>query len=745
MTNSIVMLNLVSAALFSAAAIVLIRRRNNTGLKAGTFIPLLLSIVLYDFIEVSNILEHSEITDYFDSMEDLAEVLFTLVFLFFINNWRKDRSESRFRELFKLAPMSLAEIANDGRIMEVNDRLVKKLNEYFGITIGDTPTLGNWWDMAYPDAAYRKRITAEWHKALELAGTSSAEIDPLETELTCKDGSRRTIIVDTSGIGENLLLSMVDITDRKLEEAARIESLELLRATFNATPDGILVGNQELRATHANQQFFRMWRVPQTLQNLDDDEALKEWVRHQLADPLGFRNMVDRLLHSRIRDVFEIALKDGRVFDCYTAPMVLHGNEIGRVWDFRDITMQKQAEAERERLQRELFQSQKLEAIGILAGGVAHDFNNILGTIMGYAELVGQGMAPDDPLRDSVAKILEAAHRSAGLTRQLLIFARKQTPTLMAIDVNTAVKTMLKMLQRLIGENIELSWQPAECPCTVKMDPSQLDQILVNLCVNAREAIEDVGRITINTARVLMDETTSKTHADCCPGNYVRLTVLDNGTGMDRETADRVFEPFFTTKGVGRGTGLGLATVYGIVKQSRGFIHLSSEPGIGTTFNIHIPFHAAEKAPERIQTDETIPLGQGETILMVEDDRMFAEMNQTMLERLGYEVLIAITPKEAIELAEKKTGKIDLMLSDVVMPEMNGRELMDRLLSIRPDAKHLFMSGYTADVIIHRGVSDDQEHFIQKPFTPGEIAVKLRGVLDAKTCHNKNKPSQNNL
>lgn len=731
--NSIVMLNLVSAALFSAAAVVLIRRRKNTGLKAGTFIPLLLSIVLYDFIVASNILEHLEITDYLDSSEDLAEVLFTLVFLFFINNWRKDRSESRFRELFKLAPMSLAEIANDGRIMEVNDRLVKKLKEYFGITIDDTPTLGNWWDMAYPDAAYRKWITAEWHKTLELAGTSSAEIDPLETEITCRDGSKRTMIVDTSGIGENLLLSMVDITDRKLEEAARMENLELLRATFNATPDGILVWNQELKVTHANQQFFRMWQVPQTLQNLADDEALKKWVRHQLAEPLVFQNMVDRLLHSRIRDVFEIALKDGRVFDCHTAPMMLHGNEIGRVWDFRDITMQKQAEAERERLQRELYQSQKLEAIGILAGGVAHDFNNMLGTIMGYAELVGQGMAPDDPLRDSVAKILEATHRSAGLIRQLLIFARKQAPTLMAIDVNSAVKTMLKMLQRLIGENIELSWQPAESPCTVKMDPSQLDQILVNLCVNAREAIEDVGRITINTARVFIDEAASKAHADCFPGNYVRLSVLDNGTGMDRETADRVFEPFFTTKGVGRGTGLGLSTVYGIVKQSQGFIHLCSEPGIGTTFNIHIPFHAAEKAPEQIQTVETIPHSQGETILMVEDDRMFAEMIRTMLERLGYEVLIAITPKEAIELAEKKTGKIDLILSDVVMPEMNGRELMDRLLSIRPDAKHLFMSGYTADVIIHRGVSDEEEHFIQKPFTPDEIAAKLRSVLEANT------------
>lgn len=603
--NSTVGLSLLSATGFTSAAVVLIRRKNDINLSAGVFIPLLLATCLYDFIVVSNFLEHSGLSAYFDPLEDIAEIVFTLIFLFFVNNWRKDRSEARFRELFKLTPMSLAEVTRHGRIIEVNENFAKELKEFHGITIDDMPTINKWWEHAYPDPENRDRIMSAWQKAVDRTYKTGAPIDPEEREMTCRDGKIRTAIVSANIIGKNLLFSMVDISDRK------------------------------------------------------------------------------------------------------------------------------QAEAEREKLQKQLLQAQKLEAIGILAGGVAHDFNNILGAIMGYAELTLDQMNPGNPFYGNVVKILDAARRSARLTRQLLIFARKQATTPMVIDVNASVATMLKILRRLIGENIELVWLPAGNHCTIKMDPSQLDQILTNLCVNAKEAIADIGQVTIKTATVFLDDKACKHYIDSIPGNYVRLSVIDNGSGMDKETIQHVFEPFFTTKGVGHGTGLGLATIYGIVKQNYGFINLQSELGTGTTFDIYIPLHADESVSEQVQASDAIPRGQGETILLVEDDPMLIEMSRIMLDRLGYKVLTATTPGEAIQLARKISNEIDLFITDVVMPEMNGRELIDRLLLIHPGVKYLFMSGYTSDVIIHRGVSEEEGYFIQKPFSQKDIAVKVREILDA--------------
>jgi signal transduction histidine kinase len=325
------------------------------------------------------------------------------------------------------------------------------------------------------------------------------------------------MIISASKIGENFLCSMVDITDRKQAEIAQMENLELLRATFNATPDGILAVNKKLKVMQANQQYFRMWRLPAELQKTDDDETLRAFILDQLEDPIGFKNKVDKLYHSRIQTVHEIPLKDGRIFECYSAPMEMNEKEIGRVWDFRDISKQKYSEAEREKLQSQLLQSQKLEAVGILAGGVAHDFNNMLGAIIGYSELTIDSMEAENPFRENILKVLEAAQRSAALIRQLLIFARKQNVTSAVFDMNESVENMLKMLQRLIGEDIELVWQPFEFPCNVKMDPSQLDQILANLCVNSRDAISDVGKITIKTKKVSFDDVSCRSYMDYMP------------------------------------------------------------------------------------------------------------------------------------------------------------------------------------------------------------------------------------
>jgi CheY-like chemotaxis protein len=338
---------------------------------------------------------------------------------------------------------------------------------------------------------------------------------------------------------------------------------------------------------------------------------------------------------------------------------------------------------------------------------------------------------PDNPLHANLEKIQGAAQRSADLTRQLLAFARKQTVSPKKIDLNDTIESILKLLRRLIGEDIELSWQPGKEVWPVKMDPTQVDQILTNLCVNARDAIVDTGKVTIETGIASFDEEYCANHAGFVPGEYVLLAVSDTGCGIDKETQAHLFEPFFTTKEMGKGTGLGLATVYGAVKQNNGFINVYSEPGQGTTFKVYLPRHLGKTVPlPEKGLDDPGERGH-ETVLLVEDEPAILEMTTGMLERLGYTVLVAETPGEAIRLAQEHPDRIDLLLTDVVMPEMNGRDLAKNLLSIYPDIRPLFMSGYTANVIAHHGVLDEGVHFIQKPFTRNDLAAKIREALDS--------------
>jgi PAS domain S-box-containing protein len=405
-----------------------------------------------------------------------------------------------------------------------------------------------------------------------------------------------------------------------------------------------------------------------------------------------------------------------------------------------DITERKQAEAEAEKLQVQLTQVQKMESVGRLAGGIAHDFNNMLGVILGYSELVLERVEAGQPMYSALQGIQQAALRSADLTRQLLAFARKQTVAPKVLNLNETVAGMLSMLRRLIGENISLAWLAGENLWPIKMDPTQIDQILANLCVNARDAIGDTGKVTIRTDNVFVNEAYCAEHAGSVPGEHVLLTLSDNGRGMDRETLSHLFEPFFTTKEMGKGTGLGLATVYGIIKQNNGFIDVYSEPGQGTTFKMYLPRYVAKN--ERLSEPEsTKPTALGhEIILLVEDEPMVLEMTAAMLEHQGYTVLPVISPGEAIRLAREHAGEIHLLMTDVIMPEMNGRELANNLLSLYPDLKHLFMSGYTAEVIAHHGVLDEEVQFIQKPFTMQELAAKVRSVLgdeDRNQVHNR--------
>ena len=399
------------------------------------------------------------------------------------------------------------------------------------------------------------------------------------------------------------------------------------------------------------------------------------------------------------------------------------GREIGFRGIVRDITEQRKIEAQ-------LVQAQKMESVGRLAGGVAHDYNNALSVIMGYTELAMANADLAGPLQADLNEVLKAGRRATDITRQLLAFARKQTIAPIVLDLNESVENMLKMLRRLIGEDIDLVWLPMMGLGNIRMDPSQIDQILANLCVNARDAIKGVGKVTIETKDMVFDEAYCADHTGFTPGKFVLLAVSDNGCGMDKEILNNIFEPFFTTKDLDKGTGLGLSMVYGIVKQNKGFINVYSEPDKGTTIKIYLPLHGGESVVIQEEIHQKSPQGSGETILVVEDDLPILKLIKKILMELDYTVLVSGTPKGAMSLAKEHTGKINLLLTDMIMPEMNGLELANSLKLLHPDLKLVFMSGYTANAIAHHGVLDKGVHFIQKPFSKNDLAKIVRKVLD---------------
>ena len=404
------------------------------------------------------------------------------------------------------------------------------------------------------------------------------------------------------------------------------------------------------------------------------------------------------------------------------------GRALRMIGTHTDITLRRDAEERSRQLEVQLAQGQKLESVGRLAGGVAHDFNNMLTVIVGYTELALEQAQGEGSLRDDLEQIQHAAGRSADLTRQLLTFARRQEIQPVALDLNQAVEGMLKLLRRTIGENVAVDWRPSPKLWAVRADPSQIGQILTNLCLNARDAIAGVGQITIETANCPPGEAPGAAPAGAPRQDYVSLSVRDTGCGMDDATQARVFEPFFTTRGERGGTGLGLATVYGAVRQNSGFIKVRSAPGQGATFTVWLPRHAGEHIAAASPTPEVQP-GRA-TVLLVEDDPAVLHVERRMLVRLGHQVLCAATPADALRLATQHRGEIDLLLTDVVMPELNGRELASRLQVIQPGLRCLYMSGYTADVIARQGVLDASIHFVQKPFTGEQLGCAVLEALE---------------
>jgi signal transduction histidine kinase len=417
--------------------------------------------------------------------------------------------------------------------------------------------------------------------------------------------------------------------------------------------------------------------------------------------------------------------KDGRrvLVEMHVSRAMKNGVPVGRLAVARDIT-------ERRSLEDQLRQAQKMEGIGRLAGGIAHDFNNLLTAIGGRCYLVLDQLAPDHPLRHDLEIVQDAAERAARLTHQLLAFSRKQVLEPRVLDLTATVADIEPLLQRLIGEDIEVTMTLGSALGSVKVDPGQIEQLIINLAVNARDAMPQGGRLTLLTANVSLDEAYARLHAGVEPGRYVMLVVNDTGHGMDATTQARIFEPFFTTKEEGKGTGLGLATVYGIVKQSNGHIAVESAPGQGATFKIYLPIvDALPTTDAPVKGSGATPRGS-ETVLLVEDDEALRSLAREILQVQGYTVLEAGVPGDAMRIAAGHQTPIHLLVTDVVMPQMNGKQLADRLRSGRPELKVLFMSGYTDSAIVEHGVLEPGIQFLHKPFTPAGLGAKVREALD---------------
>ena len=507
------------------------------------------------------------------------------------------------------------------------------------------------------------------------------------------------------------------------------EELRTSRRALESSINAIALADLEGKLTYINPSFLKMWgfeRREEAIGRPATDFWEAEEKAREIMAALGRQGTWMGELTAKKKDgaLFDVELCGSMVADDAGRPVCMMAS-------FVDVSARKAAEKALRETEEQFRQSQKLEAVGRLAGGVAHDFNNMLGAIIGYSDLILPGLEERDPLWSDISHIKDAAVRAAGLTRQLLAFSRKQTLEPRVLGLNDVVVNLERMLRRLIGEDIEFRTVLAEELGRVKADPGQVEQVIMNLAVNARDAMPEGGKLTIETANVELDEDYTRNHMSVTPGPHVMLAMSDTGCGMDSDTRSQIFEPFFTTKEVGKVTGLGLSTVYGIVKQSGGSIWVYSEPGKGTTFKIYFPLVEEAIEPEKAKKPSDRRSRGQETVLVVEDEEVLRGLVKRMLGLLNYRALEAASGGEALLLCERHTEPIHLMITDMVMPQMGGRQLAERVASLHPEMKVLYMSGYTDNAIVHHGVLDPGTPFLQKPFTASSLAHAVREVLDA--------------
>lgn len=615
-------------------------------------------------------------------------------------------SEQKFRSLAESSPDNILRHDLEGRVIYINRNMELSVDNKSIPTVGKRPE-----EDIEPPKGYleklKKVIKTGEQDDLEVVVQNPASEQRIHHIRFVAERNNKGKIIGAISIGR-------DITELKQFE----ESLRISSQALEQSPISIVITNTKGDIEYVNPKFtdvtgyLKEEAIGQNPRILKSGEMPVEF----------YTDLWNTIVKGQIwQGEFHNKKKSGELY--YEAATISPiKDSVGKITHFAAV---KEDITERKHLEEQLRQSQKMEAIGQLAGGVAHDFNNMLGVIIGYSELVLMKVEETQEIYSDLLEIRKAANRSADLTRQLLTFARKQTVMLKVINLNETVEGMLKMLHRLISEQIKLNWFPERDLWDIKIDPSQIDQILANLCVNSRDSIDGIGEITISTSKVKVDESFSVSHPGLTQGEYVVLSVCDNGSGMDKKTLNRIFEPFFTTKDTGKGTGLGLSTIYGIVKQNDGHIDVKSELGKGTIFDIYIPRYIEKPIEEKEERKVKISVSNDETILLVEDEKAILDMTKQMLSNLGYKVLATSLPNEAISIAERVNGRIDLLLTDIILPEMNGKTMADKLISKYPKIKCLYMSGYSGDHI----PKDENLNIIQKPFSVTGIAEKIRETL----------------
>lgn len=633
------------------------------------------------------------------------------------------KEKDRAQTYLDTAAIMVLALDSEGCITKMN----KKGHEILGYDDGEL--IGrNWFETCLPIHA-REELSSVFRRNMNGEATF---VEYYENPVVTKSGHERLIawhnalLSDENGRAYGTLSSGMDITEHRLAEDALRESEERFRQFFEndpaycyrISPEGVIldVNRSALQALGYKKKEL-LGKPLKPLYAQESPERMEELsARWKETGYLKNEEIIVCTKDGRRRIVL---LSANQIRD-------REGNLLHTIAVQWDIT-------EKRDLEEQFRQAQKMEAIGRLAGGMAHDFNNILMAVMGNCELILSDLREADPMREDVLQIRECAVRAASLTRRLLIFSRRRVLEPINIDLNEIVSGMDELLRRVIGEDIELLTTLARQPVTVRVDPGDMEQIILNVVINARDAMPRGGRLTIETGKVFFDEEYTGGHAFIRPGPYVMLAISDTGCGMDRETLKKIFEPFFTTKETGKGTGLGLATVYGMVKQSEGHIQVSSEVGAGTTLKIYLPL-AREKSKRVKSQDVKEKIKRGiETILVVEDEKSVRHLVMRILRNAGYTVLEARGGGEALLLCEKHDGPIALVISDVVMPRMSGRELVERLKSTRPEMKALFMSGYTDDAVTRHGIVENQTPFLQKPFSATDILRKVRAILDRRS------------
>ena len=626
-----------------------------------------------------------------------------------------------FQSIFGNSPVPMVIVDKQNDIVSHN----KKFTQMFGYTLEDISTSEKWWNNAYPDPSYRAKVKAGWKEAIAKAEASGDEIETQVGDLTCKNGLRRTVEFNLMPLEEMSVISMNDITDRKIIEEALIAEKNKLEAVISSLGDGLTVQDRSFRIIYQNE-------IQKERQGDHEGEyCYKAYQgRDTICDGCSVAQcFADGQLHKRETSSVSTDGKD--IFMEVSASPVKDskGNIIGAVETVRDITPRKL-------LEKQLKHSQKMEAIGTLAGGIAHDFNNLLTIIMGYTNLIKDDVGPDSPTSSSVDAVIEAGSRAVEMVEQILTFSRQTEHKIGPVQIDHVVKETLKLLCSSLPSTIEVKQEIDSESGFIESDAGKINQIVMNLCTNAYHAMQKSGGIltvSLQPIQVNYDDEIQRELFDFIPGAYVELTVIDNGPGIEKANLERIFDPYFSTKGKGEGTGLGLSVVHGIVKGHDGHISVTSEPGVGTKFQVYLPQmteKALLKAKENIEEAAVVPLKGSERIMVVDDENRLATLVKMILEAQGYGAEAFFDSNEALQAFKKMPADFDLIITDMTMPGMNGLELSEEICKIRPDIPIILCTGFSELVDQEETMQSGIRKLLTKPVGKEELAKAIRGILD---------------